>query len=98
MFCQVVAYYHLGHKGTLELPIRTFWLYSNNIQRIEADKARRQLRVHVHGTTGEDAQALMDLLSDEVGEVVKLNGTRLPSFKRDDPASIAAKLGDGMGA
>jgi hypothetical protein len=92
MFCQVVSYYGLSYREGLELPIKVFWLYSENIQRIEADRAKRALRVAIHAQSGEAAQALMDQLHAETGEPVKLTGNRAPNVQRDSDDVIRNTL------
>jgi len=64
----------------MKLPIRTFWLMSDNIDRISAQGDVRALTVAVCGQGGEPATRLRESLVVEIGQVVKL---------REDPTNAA---------
>jgi hypothetical protein len=53
--------------------MRLFWLLSNNISRIEADRDRRALRIALCSNSGEASAGLLQELNNTVGEVVQVS-------------------------
>ncbi|MDR9847016.1 hypothetical protein [Herbaspirillum huttiense] len=70
-FCRVVHFYSMSPFEVMELPLRTFWLLQDNIDRIEAQRDMRSLTVGLHQQSGEAAIALRQRLTVELGSVVK---------------------------
>lgn len=70
-------FYSLDFERVLLLPIRVFWLLSNNIQRIQARNDLRSLNVYsatqlsVNGST-ELLNSVREQLLEERGDTIKL--------------------------
>jgi hypothetical protein len=88
----VLSYYSLSYDGLMAIPIKTFWLLNQNIDRIEAQKDRRSLSVAVCGQGGaEAASSLHERLVIESGEVVKLKFDPVRDAERDQDGFNALK-------
>lgn len=64
-------FYGQSHGDVMRLPIKTFWLMNDSIDRIMAQKDMRALTVAVCGQNGEAAQEHRERLVLEVGAVAK---------------------------
>lgn len=85
-----MEFYHLGYAGTLALPIKTFWLMSGNIDRIQAQRDMRSLTVAICGQSGEAAQAHRQHLVIEAGTIVKVDApAAAPIEDQRDEAGFA---------
>lgn len=67
-----MAFYHLTPEQVLRLRLRLFWLMSQNIDRIDAQKDMRRLTVANASQSVEGAQACRDRLETELGDIVKV--------------------------
>jgi hypothetical protein len=67
-----MAFYSQNRKEVLELPLKTFWLMSNNIDRIDAQEDMRSLTIVTVGQSGEAANELRKSLNVESGMIVKV--------------------------
>lgn len=65
----------------MDLPIKTFWLMSNNIERISAQRDLRSLTVAVCGQGGEAAHEYRQRLILEVGKIVKLDSNPMNAVR-----------------
>lgn len=63
------------------IPIKTFWLLSENIERISAQKDIRTLSVAAYSQSGEAASEFREQLVLQVGTTVKLESE--PISERD---------------
>jgi hypothetical protein len=84
----------MGYEQVLRLPIKTFWLMADNIDRVEARKDMRALTVaQVSQATPEGVQQLREALVIEAGTIVKLDETPEDprNAKRDDDAIAVLK-------
>jgi hypothetical protein len=59
----------------MAMPMRLFWLLSNTIPRLEADRDRRALRIAACAQSDESTTGLLEQLNDSVGEVVRVSPT-----------------------
>lgn len=84
-FCRVLSFYSLRYDDVMELPLKTFWLLSNNIDRITA---RADLRAFGTATaaqaTPEYVKTYHDRLNKEVGVIVKTKAESPLDAKRDE--------------
>lgn len=68
-------FYSQSYPAVLALPIKTFWLMNENIDRIQAQKDMRALSVAVAAASpGQAAQDLRQRLIVEAGTIVKVSG------------------------
>jgi len=68
-------FYAQSYPAVMTLPIKTFWLMNENIDRIQAQKDMRSLSISVAATAmGEAAQQLRQRLIVEAGTIVKVSG------------------------
>jgi len=63
------------------LPIKTFWMLNNNIERVQAQKDMRALTVAVCSQGSEAAQSHRETLVIEVGTIVKLDENPLKAVR-----------------
>lgn len=102
-FCRVSHFYSMGYEEVMRLPIRTFWLMSGNIDRIEARKDMRAITVAQFAqATPEGVQQFRDALVIEAGDIVKLDGASEDprEAKRDDAgfAELKRMAGESIGS
>lgn len=71
MVCRVSHFYAMGYREVIEMPIRSFWVFSRNIDRIEAQERIGALEVANHAQSGEGATQLNERLVLVLGEVVE---------------------------
>jgi len=70
----------------MEMPIRRFWLFTANVDRIMAQGDMRALNVAASATTGESGQELQKRLVIELGTIQVLEETGPLYEKRDQAA------------
>lgn len=80
-------YYSQSYSEMMGLPIKTFWLMSNSIERISAQQDLRSLTVAVCGQGEEAAHDHRQRLILEVGTIVKLDSNPMNSVR--DEAGFA---------
>lgn len=71
-------FYSMGYREVFALPIRIFWTLSSNINRIEAERDGRQLRIAASAHAGKTAKDLFERLEREKGEVFEVRDTSKP--------------------
>lgn len=54
------------------MPLKTFWLYSKNFDRILSEVDLRQLQLMASATSGEAYGRMQESLQKQVGQIVKL--------------------------
>lgn len=64
-------FYSIPRLELLATPVKTFWLLSRNVSRIQAENDQRQLSVMTSSQSGEGWKALTAALKNEVGEVAR---------------------------
>lgn len=74
-------FYSQSYRQVMDLPIKTFWLMSNNIERISAQQDLRSLTVAVCGQGGEAAHEHRQRLILEVGTIVKLDSNPMNAVR-----------------
>lgn len=82
-----MQYYGQPYSEVMAMPLKTFWLLSNNIDRIEAQKDLRLLSVNVSSganATTESVQKMYESLQAERGEVVKIHPLSKTLVQRDE--------------
>lgn len=84
-------FYSQSHDALMATPIKTFWLMSRNIDRIQAQKDMRSLSVAVCGQGGAAAQDHRKLLVTQVGDIVKLKFDPVKNAVRDEEGFQALK-------
>ncbi len=66
-FARVMSFYSIPDEKLFEMPIKRFWLLSGNVDRIEAQRAIRNLTV-ANAAQG-DPQGCRDNLISELGTI-----------------------------
>jgi len=104
-FCRVAHFYSMGFDAVMRLPLKTFWLMSTNIDRIEARNDMRAVTVaQMAQATPEGVQQFREALVIEAGEIVKMDGQALENdprnAKRDEAgfADLKRMAGEGIGS
>lgn len=102
-FCRVSNFYAMGYDAVMRLPLKTFWLMSANIDRIEARKDMRAMTVaQMAQATPDGVQKFREALVIEAGEIVKLDesATDPRNVKRDETgfADLKRMAGEGIGS
>lgn len=87
----------MGYAAVMSLPLKTFWLMSRNIERIEAKKDLRAMSVAiVSQSNAEGATQFRQALVVEAGVIVKLDGETAEASpleaKRDDSGFADLKM------
>ncbi|AVE44270.1 hypothetical protein MW722_001435 [Acinetobacter baumannii] len=80
-------FYSETYQSLLAMPIKTFWLLSNSVERIEAQRDLRHLKIALAGSMGatqEGIENLMESLRKEVGEVIKGDNNPILNTERDE--------------
>lgn len=93
----------MGYEAVMRLPLKTFWMMSANIDRIEARKDMRAITVaQVAQATPDGVQKFREALVIEAGEIVKYDGSPDdPRYaKRDETgfADLKRMAGEGIGS
>ncbi len=76
-----MRFYSTSYQEALNLPLKTFWMMSNNINRIGAEEDIRRLAVTAAASSDKGFKATQEALQREMGDV----------FTR--PARVEAKEG-----
>lgn len=75
----------MSYQQVMDMPIKAFWLFNRNIERIQAQKDMRHLTVAVCGQSGSEAVAsVRERLIIETGTSVKLKFDPLREAERDE--------------
>lgn len=70
VFCRVLKYYGLSYGEMMTLPMKTFWLMSDCVNRLSATADMRQLSILTSAQgDSESINSTMQRLSEEVGIV-----------------------------
>lgn len=74
-------FYSMGYAEALDLPLKTFWLMSNNINRISAEADIRRLSIMGAVNSSEGFSKAQEALQSEMGDVFgkAANTSGLPS-------------------
>jgi hypothetical protein len=59
-------------QDVMRMPLKTFWLYSKNIDRILSEVDLRQLQLVASATSSEAYGSMQDRLRQQMGMVVKV--------------------------
>lgn len=78
--------------AVMEMPIRRFWLFSSNVDRIMAQGDLRALMVGASTQSSEGGKACQKRLIVELGEIQKLEEAAPIYEKRDQAAFDELKL------
>ena len=73
-YCQVIHYYSLSENAVMGMPIRRFWLFVANIDRINAQKDLRALNVGACVQSPEGVKEYRNTLTVELGEIQGVEG------------------------
>lgn len=65
-----MRFYGTTYQETLGLPIRTFWMLSRNVDRLEAGEDLRRMRIAVASQSGETFEKFNKDLVAQIGEIV----------------------------
>lgn len=80
----------MDYDAVMRLPLKTFWLMSSNVDRIEAKKDMRSLTVaQFSQATNDGVQQFRDALVIEAGEIVKMDKPNDPRKAQRDEAGFA---------
>lgn len=67
----MLSFYGMSYRDVLELPISAFWLLSNNINRLSAERDIRSLAIAAGSQSEEGYKKTLEGLQREMGDVVK---------------------------
>jgi len=70
LFCRVMRFYSQGYQETLDLPLRTFWMMSGNVNRLGAEEDIRSLSVHAAAGSDKGFKETLERLQREMGEIL----------------------------
>lgn len=87
----------MGYAAVMQLPLKTFWLMSRNVERIEAKKDLRAMSVAIVAqSNAESSTKFRQALVVEAGVIVKLDGEAAEASpleaKRDDSGFADLKM------
>ena len=89
-FSRVVAYYSVPPKELLNTPLETFWMLSNNIDRLRSESDLRDYQVARLSQAGtDDAKAFMEGLQLRMGRPVTTDRVYNPYAVKADPDAKA---------
>jgi len=77
-----MRFYSTSYQDTLDLPLRTFWMMSNNINRISAEEDIRNLSVATGSQSEKGFKQVSEALKEEMGEI----------FKRSEESEVMESL------
>jgi len=64
-----MSFYHQDYMTLMQMPIKTFWLLSQNIERVAAAQDLRSLSVALAGQGGEQTKEFQERLVIEMGTI-----------------------------
>lgn len=64
-----MSFYSIDYQSMRKLPLRTFWLLSKSINRIEAERGLRALSIASASQSSDGFKAAQKNLQAEIGEV-----------------------------
>jgi len=73
LFCRVMAEYGIPFKAVKALPFKLFWLMSNNISRLRAEKDVRALMIANCSQAQDATVELRSSLITELGTIMKVD-------------------------
>lgn len=82
----MIHFYGLPQTAVMEMPIRRFWLFSSNVDRIMAQGDLRALMVTASAASPEGGRACQSRLVIELGEIQVLEKTAPIYEERDQSA------------
>ena len=57
----------MSYKNIMDMPIRAFWVFNSNVNRLRAEDDMRQLQVLASAQSGEGYEDCMSGLKEELG-------------------------------
>lgn len=75
----MIHFYGMTETAVMAMPIRRFWLFMANIDRIMAQGDLRALMIGASAQNGETAKSLHKKLEVELGEIQELEANALPA-------------------
>jgi hypothetical protein len=88
-------FYSETHESLMRMPLQTFWLLSNNIERIQAQLDLRTVNILLRtgmNATSETVDQTYEALVAETGEIVKISAMAQAYAPRDEAGVEALKL------
>lgn len=79
----------MDYWKVLGLPIRTFWLFSKNVDRLSAERDLRLMQVMASAQSAEAYGKTYDLLERQMGQVVKFDQVAIAQTEQLDRAGLA---------
>lgn len=79
-------FYSETYETVMRMPLRTFWMLSNNVDRIQAQIDLRTLQLNLRsgmGATEQSVNQMYEVLIAETGEVVKTSAKAQINAPRD---------------
>jgi len=67
---RISAFYSMDYPAVLKLPLKVFWAFNRNIDRLRAESDQRLLRLMAASNDGEAAKNHLDRLAGELGKPV----------------------------
>lgn len=74
----------MGYREVMGMPLKTFWCFSKNIDRLMAETDLRMLQVVASAASGEAYGKLSDRLQGQVGTIVKMSGEALAATAQEE--------------
>jgi hypothetical protein len=79
-------------QDVMRMPLKTFWLYSKNIDRLLSEIDLRQLQLMASATSGEAYGRMQENLHKQLGVIVKLSPEAIAQSAQEeklDPIGLA---------
>ena len=83
-----MAFYKMGYKETMALPLRAFWFMDSCIGRIEAQHQRDSLSVAIAANSEEAYESFVEDLDKRIGEVVVVDRQVLAMHEKLDEEGL----------
>lgn len=86
LLTRVMYFYSETYESVMRMPLRTFWLLSNNVERIQAQIDLRTMQLNLRtgfGATEQAVKQMHEVLIAETGEVVKTSAKAQLHAPRD---------------
>jgi hypothetical protein len=64
-----MRFYGTPYQDTLDLPLRTFWMMSNNVSRLSAEEDIRRLAISAGSASEKGFKSTQEALQREMGDV-----------------------------
>lgn len=84
----MIHFYGLTQTAVMDMPIRRFWLFAGNVDRIMAQKDLRALIIGASVQTSESGKAHQNRLVLELGTIQKVDDAMAQLYEERDEAGF----------